>query len=440
MTSQPLNIREVLRVMRRSKTIIGIGVAVGLAGGAAYGSINPAQMTAQSSVVVQTSGAAAQAPASDTVNPMETQIVVATSSPVMQGALQSIRSSESLPQLEKQVSITSPANNIVTIAVTDPSGQRAEQVADAVAGSFVDFIGSSESPLGKVSARVLENADYASGPSPIMYRLMYGVIGLLLGAIVGFMVALARSRGDRRLRQRDDIANALGVPVLASVSVPRPSSPQEWANLLGSYQPGAVHAWRLRKALQHLAVEGVGVSGGSEGSSSVAVVSLATDPDALALGPQLAVFAASLGIPTTLVIGPEEGTDTTAALRSACAEWRDGQRDSLRVAVAGHGYHGPRGFTVVVSVVDGASPQVGAAMSTTATTIGVSSGAVTADQLARVGVSAAKSGRDIGGIFVANPDPLDQTTGRVPQLAMPAARRMPSRMAGLATTITEVRR
>ena len=40
--------------------------------------------------------------------------------------------------------------------------------------------------------------------------------------------------------------------------------------------------------------------------SSVAVLSLSSDPGAFALGPQLAVFAASLGIPTALVIGPQQ--------------------------------------------------------------------------------------------------------------------------------------
>ena len=49
--------------------------------------------------------------------------------------------------------------------------------------------------------------------------------------------------------------------------------------------------------------------------------------------------------------------------------------------------------------------------------LGVASGAVTAQQLARVAASAAADGRDIVGILVADPDPADQTTGRLPQLA-----------------------
>ncbi len=62
--------------------------------------------------------------------------------------------------------------------------------------------------------------------------------------------------------------------------------------------------------------------------------------------------------------------------------------------------------------------------------LGVSAGAVTAAQLAGVAVSAAADGRQIDGMLVADPDPADQTTGRVPQLARPARRRMPTRLTG----------
>ena len=94
------------------------------------------------------------------------------------------------------------------------------------------------------------------------------------------------------------------------------------------------------------------------------------------------------------------------------------------------------GLTIVVAVVDGQNPQVADTMRATATVLGVSAGAVTAEQLARVAASAAAVGRDITGILVADPDP---TTAR------PAVfrswhgqhRRRPTRMAG---TKAETRR
>ena len=91
----------------------------------------------------------------------------------------------------------------------------------------------------------------------------------------------------------------------------------------------------------------------------------------------------------------------------------------------------------MVAVVDGQTPQVADTMRTTATVLGVSAGAATAEQLARVAASAAADGRDITGILVADPDPADHTTGRLPELARPAHRKMPTRVT---STSTETRR
>jgi len=90
---------------------------------------------------------------------------------------------------------------------------------------------------------------------------------------------------------------------------------------------------------------------------------------------------------------------------------------------------------VVVAVVDGKNPQMPDTMHTTATLLGVSAGAATADQLARVAVSAGSDGREITGILVADPDSADATTGRLPQLGRRGHRRMPTRMTGITTEI-----
>ena len=92
-------------------------------------------------------------------------------------------------------------------------------------------------------------------------------------------------------------------------------------------------------------------------------------------------------------------------------------------------------LTVVVGVVDGRNPQVPDMMHTTATLLGVSAGAATADQLARAAMSAVSDGREITGILVADPDSDDATTGRVPQLGRRGQRRLPTRMTGIATEI-----
>ena len=118
---------------------------------------------------------------------------------------------------------------------------------------------------------------------------------------------------------------------------------------------------------------------------------------------------------------------------SASSKWPS----QLRVTVSDDRVDVPldAALTVVVVVVDGRSPRMPDTMRTTATLLGVSSGAATAEQLARVAVSADADGREITGILVADPEPTDHTTGRIPQLSRPAQRRLPTRLKGMTTEI-----
>lgn len=92
-------------------------------------------------------------------------------------------------------------------------------------------------------------------------------------------------------------------------------------------------------------------------------------------------------------------------------------------------------LVVVVTVVDSRAPKMPDTMRTSATVIGVSAGAATAEQLARAAVVAGADRREITGILVADPDPADPTTGRIPHLERPARRGLPSRLRGVVTEI-----
>jgi hypothetical protein len=80
-------------------------------------------------------------------------------------------------------------------------------------------------------------------------------------------------------------------------------------------------------------------------------------------------------------------------------------------------------------MVDSLAPNVGDTISTDTMVLGVSAGAATAEQLARVAASTA-DGRYLAGILVADPDPADPTTGRLPQLGRRT--QMPTRITGTA--------
>jgi capsular polysaccharide biosynthesis protein len=429
MSEQALDLRRSMQIVRRHKILVGAFVLLGLLAGAGYAVLKPPMLTSSALVGLP--------PATHDTS---TQVLVASSNPVLAGAQHNVTPLMSLLTLRDRIQVKSLTSNLLSISAQGETADQAEDMATAVANSYVAYVRTSKSAAGTVQARVLASAANATGMSLPAHLLVLGGIGALAGLVIGAIVALAISRSDRRLRERDDIANAIGVPVLASIAVHHPSDAERWARLLEDYEPSVVHAWQLRTALRYLGqTDGLSPNGSNGDGFSLTVISLSSDRGALALGPQLAVYAAYLGIPTALVIGPrQEGEpNATAALRAACAappsQRRSGQ---LRVAVAERGDLDWRQLraklTVVVSAVDGRAPRIDGLIPTTGTVLGVSAGAVTAVQLAGVAVGAAADGRQIDGILVADPDSADQTTGRVPQLARPKRRR-PTRLTGMTT-------
>lgn len=426
MSDQTLDLRRSLSIIRRHIMIVAaVGVLGGIAG-AAYTLYDPPPLSSDALVQLSTVTAAT----------MSTQVVIAGSNTVLTGALRAIHPATTLQSLRAHISVEALSPSVLSITATGGTASQSELTANAVAASYMSFTRRDGAATDTVEATMLQRAIDATGPSPHLRVLLTAVLGLLVGLLTGSIGVLAAGRGDRRLRQRDEIADALGVPVLGAVPVRHPSDAARWASLLNDYEPSAASAWRMRSALRQLGLPDI-ISGRDASNGhrySLTVVSLSADKCALALGPQLAVFAAACGFPTALVIGPEQDMSVTATLRVACNTHPPvRQGGMLRLAVAERGASLPdASLTIVVAVVDSRSPRMTRLIRTNLTVLSVSSGAATAEQLARVAVNAASDGRQLDGILVANPDPADPTTGRIPQMVRPIHRVQPTRVAGLA--------
>jgi capsular polysaccharide biosynthesis protein len=431
MSGQALDLKRSAQIVRRYRILVGSVAALGLLLGIGYAMVHPPMLTSNALVVLPVSG-----------HEISTQAVIAASDPVLSRALPNAGPGMSLDTLRTRVQVKSLTGNVLSISAEGRTAAQAKATTNAVANSYISYVGSQVSAVGSVQARLVAPASDATGSSAPMHLVTFALIGALAGAVAGALIALARGRGDRRLWERDRIADTVGTPVVASVSAGRPSDPAGWTKLLGEYEPGVIHAWSLRRALNQLGLVDLDLNGPGGEGSSVAVVSLASDRKALAIGPQLAAFAASLGIHVTLAVGPQQDEHVTASLRAACATLSaqpPGRSGHLRVTA--EDYPGlarqPGTLAIVVAVVDGQAPRLEGTMRTAVTVLAVSAGTATAEQLARVSVSAAADGRGIAGIIVADPDPADHTTGRLPQPARPGRRRLPARFTG---TTTETRR
>jgi capsular polysaccharide biosynthesis protein len=421
---------------------VSLAIALGILAGTSYAVLHQPMLTSTALVLLPPSpqNAAAANGNAGTGQYTATQEVIAGSNQVLSGALHDARPAMSLNELRQEIQIGNLTQYIISVTAKGKVAADLEATANAVANSYIRFIGSATSPVGHVSAQLLQPATLTTGSASVKELTVYILIGAVFGALIGIIVSVAVGHADRRLRSRDEIANSIGVPVVASFPVAHPTDARGWAKLLEDYKPGALHALQLRKALQLLPRPSANVNyGGGSGRSSLTVLSLSSDPGALALGPQLAVFAASQGIPTALVIGPQQDQEVTAALRTACAvpAPESTRRPSqLRVTVSDDylDEEPNSALTVVIVTVDGRTPRMPEMTHTTVTVLGVSAGTATAEQLARVAVSAA-DGREITGILVADPDSSDQTTGRVPQLVGSGQRRMPTRLTGITTEL-----
>jgi capsular polysaccharide biosynthesis protein len=437
MSQQPLDLRKSILIIRRLKVFVGIMAALGLLAGAGYAAHKPPAVSSTAVVSFPTS-----------VQSTATQVVIADSYPVLSAASTKVNPPVSAGALRSQVQVKSLTNYLISITATAKTAEEAEATANAVADSYIAYVANKKSPVAHVVAEVFQPAVTAAAPPLLRSIIVDGLVGLLAGALVGSVIALAIGRKDRRLRGRDQIANSIGVPVLASVPVGHPSDSADWTRLLENYKPQAVHAWQLHTVLRYLGITDQSPPDATDRAMpngnglSLGVVSLSSDPGALALGPQLAVFAASKGIRTSLVIGTQQDPSVTATLRKACATPLPSPKlpSLFRSVVSDNEYVDQQedtALTVVVVVVDGRTPKMPATVPTAMTVIGVSAGRATADQLARTAVAAEADGREVSGILVADPDPADVTTGRVPRLMRPPRRRLPNRLKGV---VTEIRR
>lgn len=422
MSRHTLDLTRSAQIVRKHKILAGAITALGLLGNVAFTMAQQPVYTSDSLVVL-----------SPSVN-VTTQAVVVESIPVLADALHNADLGLSLQALQRDVAAAPAGAHTISISAHRNTAALAEQTASVVTRSYVRYVTSARNPLGRQAAQLLQNANTAT-VKPLTTRVYQAAgVGTLIGALIALVLVLAIWRDDPRLRERDAIADAIGVPVLASLRTSRPSDEAGWTRLLGQYEPGALEAALLARVLDKVRARG----------SAVSVLSLSTDPAALALGPQFAAYAAGQGIRTVLIASPgqdgQQASGPAAALHRACAAPATHAAHNLRLIASDGDEAGDLAagdLTVSVAVVDAQAPRVSQTRRSAITVLAVTAGAGTADQLTRVAASSAADGREIAGVLVANPLRGDQTTGREPQLARPGQYRMPTRMVGV---VTESRR
>jgi len=277
--------------------------------------------------------------------------------------------------------------------------------------------------LSSRGTRVLQQADVPRGEAkPRAVRNIGG--GAVVGIVSGLLLALALDRNDGRLRYRDDIALAVGAPVVASLGVPRRSTASRARAMLDRWEPSVVENVALSQAFDRLGVAE------EQPPVNLVLVTLAGDRAGPLIAVELAAFAATMETITVLVVA--SGNRITDGLR-ACADQSTrrvrerlfvhdltGRSDAVPLAGAE--------LSVAVVVADGGPLVVPTFGWRTITVLAVSSGVGSPVALGAAALACEEAGHPIRGIFVANPDPGDRSTGRME--SSPSWRHEPVSLAG----------
>ena len=170
MSQETLDLRRAIQIIRRHKLLMAVMVALGILAGGAYAVLKPSMVTSTALVLLSQSGQAAQAGAAAATNGgpdpyIQTQQVIAKSSPVLLGALPHVRPTMLINQLHSEVQIGDQGAYIISVSVTAKVGADAAANANAVARSYIDYIGSASNPGGQTQAQLLEPATSGTGSS-----------------------------------------------------------------------------------------------------------------------------------------------------------------------------------------------------------------------------------------------------------------------------------
>lgn len=269
-------------------------------------------------------------------------------------------------------------------------------------------------------ASVIQPASPGKQATLVTDALSFVLGGAAVAVLLTAIYFLVTNQRDPKLRSRDEIADAVGIPVITSMRVRPPRSTHAWRELLRGYTPDSPDAWALRQLLHGL-VPDAGKEWPSGEGFVLVVLSVSGDTAGLAIGPQIASFAASNGIATQLFAAQQH--ESATPLWAACSQ-TSGREDlpaALSVTTVPDSL-ARVDLTVRLVVLDRDTPEPEPGVVEGGTAVlAVSSASATRRNLADAIVAADRVGLTVQGIVVANPDPLDRTTGRLSPVERPGS-------------------
>lgn len=227
-----VSLEDLLKLTRRRIGTILLFMLLGIVGAAGVLWVTPVTYTASSTAYVRVatpSGGASEANANVyyAASQLASQKVKAfvpvfTTETVAKGVIDKLGLSMAPETLARRVKATNSPNSLtIDVSATADSAEDARRIADEVvtqADRQISILEGKDSPVEVVLLSPSSLSSVEAHPS----KPRYLTIGLVVGLLMGYGVAMARTLLDRRIRTAEDIENVFGVPLLGVV--PKSSS------------------------------------------------------------------------------------------------------------------------------------------------------------------------------------------------------------------------
>ncbi|MDQ1512244.1 MAG: tyrosine-protein kinase [Microbacteriaceae bacterium] len=214
-----------LRVLRRNWRLFISLVLFGAAAAAGYSAVQVPMYASTAQAYVSTGSAANLADLSQggayTQQVVASYAHVATTGLVLQSVISDLGLHQSDQALAKHISVsTPPGTSVLEVTVTDPSAKRAAAIADAVVARLQSTVTAltPDSTAGSELVRVTRIDQATPGLRPVSPNIpLLLLVGALAGLLTATVLAVLRQLLDTRLRDRQEVAEAVGLPVLGAL-------------------------------------------------------------------------------------------------------------------------------------------------------------------------------------------------------------------------------
>lgn len=259
-----MDLRDYLRLARRSWLLIVVATLVGLLVGGISSVLTKPTYTAETQlfVAIQSSGSVQELQQGNTFTQARVQSYVKTvNSPiVLQPAIDALGLSVSAEDLASKVVATNDLNTVlINISVVDTSPVQAAAITQAVANSLIRAVDSLESPktggTSPVNLSVIKPAIAPSAPSAPNTRINL-LLGLLIGLALGIGLAFLRNALDNRISGEADLRHVTEVPLLGGISFDQDAVRKPLLTQSPHQSPRAESFRQLRTNLQFANVAG----------------------------------------------------------------------------------------------------------------------------------------------------------------------------------------